>query len=41
MLVTETVWESPLMLLALFALNALAFVVGHGHNQPESAGEHH
>ena len=36
MLATEAVWESPLTLLALFLLNALAFVVGHGHNQPDA-----
>ena len=41
MLATEAVWEEPLALFALFLLNALAFVVGHGHNQPESAGRQH
>jgi hypothetical protein len=36
MLATEVAWESPLTLLALFFVNALAFVVGHGHNQPDA-----
>jgi hypothetical protein len=30
------VWEMPLTFCALLALNAVAFLVGHGH-EPESA----
>lgn len=36
MLATGAGWEYPIALAALFLLNAVAFVVGHEHNQPES-----
>lgn len=35
MVATGVVWEHPLALLALFALNFLAFVAGHDHNRPD------
>lgn len=37
MLTTSAIWEHPVVLLALFVLNAVAFVVGHEHNQPDGS----
>jgi hypothetical protein len=37
MLATGAIGEHPVALLALIALNAVAFVVGHEHNQPDAS----
>lgn len=36
MVATGAVWDQPVVFCALLALNALAFLVGHGHD-PETA----
>jgi hypothetical protein len=36
MVLTGVVWKHPLALLSLFALNVVAFVLGHRHNQPDA-----
>ena len=35
MLFTGVVWDHPLALLALFLVNGVALLLGHGHAQPD------